>query len=67
MAWGQPKRNGRCQLCKSKGRCSCQRRINEELASNPGAVTTCTRMCGWNKNKLCGRTARSGACPCPNC
>jgi hypothetical protein len=68
MAWGAPKRNGRCPLCKQKGRCSCQRRINAELARNPSAKGTCSAMCGWNgKGKSCGRTTRSGVCPCPNC
>lgn len=65
MAWGQPKRNGRCQLCKSKGRCSCQRRINAELASNPGSVTTCARVC--HNNQTCGKTVRGGKCPCAYC
>lgn len=67
MAWGQPKRNGKCPLCGTKGRCSCQRRINAEISRNPDALTHCTRMCGWNGTKPCGRMARNGVCPCPNC
>lgn len=57
----------KCQLCNRRGRCTCQRRINAELAAKPDALSTCSRMCGWNRNKPCGRQARNGVCPCPNC
>jgi len=67
MAWGQPKRNGRC-INGHRGQCSCQRRLNAELADNPGAQPyTCARMCGWQKDKPCGKYVRNGTCPCPNC
>ncbi len=66
MAYGQPKRNTR-NPCGHRGQCSCQRWINAELAAKPDAQTTCAAMCGWNRNKPCGRTARNGVCPCPNC
>jgi hypothetical protein len=67
MAWGQPKRNGK-NICGHRGQCSCQRRLNEEAARQPEDLPThCTRMCGWQKNKACGRMARQGVCPCPNC
>jgi hypothetical protein len=68
MAYRQPKRSGKCPRCQSRGQCSCQRRDNAEAARNPAALTTCSRMCGWNgKGKSCGRQARNGYCPCPNC
>lgn len=67
MAWGQPKRNGRCVRCESKGRCSCQRRDNAELAANPGAAPrTCTRVCRPGKG-ACNRTMHGGVCPCEWC
>jgi len=69
MAWGQPKRNGKCPTCGQRGRCSCQRRANAVLASAPrGDNGTCTAQCGWNgRGAACNRNKRSGVCPCPNC
>lgn len=67
MAYRQPKRSGKNACCGRRGKCSCQRRDNAVAASKPDALTHCTRMCGWQKGKPCGRMARNGVCPCPNC
>jgi hypothetical protein len=68
MAWGSPKRNSKCRRCTSRGQCSCNRRVNAEIAANPAAgPTTCGQMCGWNgRGVACGRNVRT-YCPCPNC
>lgn len=68
MAWGQPKRNGK-NLCKhGRGQCTCQRRVNAELARRPDAAPrTCGQMCGKTKGKACGATVRGGVCPCSYC
>lgn len=64
---GRPKRSGKCGRCQQRGQCSCQRRDNAVRDSKPNALAHCTRMCGWQKDKPCGRMARGGVCPCPNC
>lgn len=66
MAWRQPKRNNR-NACGHRGQCSCQRRINAELASNKAdAPHSCTTVCRPGKG-ACGRTVRGGKCPCGFC
>lgn len=66
MAYGRPKRNGR-GICGHRGQCSCQRRINAELAANPKAAPrTCTIVC-QPKRGACGATIRGGYCPCAFC
>jgi len=65
--FGKPKRNTKCGSCGQTGRCSCARRTNAALAHDPAALAHCTRMCGWQRGKPCGRMARGGVCPCPNC
>lgn len=69
---GQPKRNGKCPVCKKRGTCGCQRKINAELkqakAKNPQALpTTCTRVCDLRTGKPCGKVTRNGHCCCPLC
>lgn len=69
MAWGQPKRNGK-NPCGHRGQCSCQRRINAELAQNAAAAPrTCTTVCQpvRGRHSACGRTIHGGVCPCPYC
>lgn len=66
MAWGQPKRNGRC-MNGHRGQCSCQRRQNEEVSNNSSdAPRTCTTVCRTGKG-ACGKTMRGGKCPCGWC
>lgn len=66
MAWGQPKRNGK-GVCGHRGQCSCQRRLNAEVANNSeDAPRTCTKVCRHGKG-ACGRTMRGGVCPCGYC
>ena len=66
MAWGQPKRNGKC-LCGTRGTCRCQRELNNELRNNPAAAPrTCTAVCQPKKG-ACGATIRGGKCPCAYC
>jgi len=63
MAYRQPKRNGK-NICGHRGQCSCQRRINAELAANPEAAPRdCAVVLG--NGKTCGLTVRNGTCPSP--
>jgi hypothetical protein len=66
--FGKPKHNGRNQCCGQRGRCSCQRRVNAQIAARPqDAPHACGQMCGQRRGQVCGRTVRGGVCPCPNC
>jgi len=65
MAWGQPKRNSKCQICGQRGRCSCHRRISAQIAADPGAAPHPCPVTLPN-GKTCGRTVRGGVCPSPD-
>jgi hypothetical protein len=70
MAWMQPKRSGKCLTCGARGKCSCQRQLNQHVAQNAGAMPrTCTRICQPSRGRhaACGHTVRAGVCPCPSC
>lgn len=61
--FGKPKRNGK-NACGHRGQCSCQRRINAEIAKKPElAPRACTVVLG--NGKACGQTVRGGVCPSP--
>lgn len=63
MAWGQPKRNAK-NICGHRGQCSCQRRLNAELAANADAAPhPCPVVLG--SGKVCGKNVRGGVCPSP--
>ena len=62
MAWGKPKRSGKCQRCGSRGQCSCNRRNNAVIARNPAAAPHACPVKLPN-GKICGRMVRGGVCP----
>ncbi len=59
-------RRGRCQWCQTKGSCGCQQQQNI-LAERGDGPTVCTQMCQGPKKPACGKTTRSGRCPCAYC
>lgn len=63
MAFEKIERRKKCSICKMRGICHCQERVNEAIAS--GKMGVCKVKC--TPKGECGRTFRGGVCPCPDC